>query len=313
MSFNFFKPAPKPEEALQSQEGAPVVDTKVVLEFFRHGNKEKMAGPDEHVILSEKGRVQAMEKGKEISPQPEVSLAFGSPRIRTQDTAYRIMLSGEDITPDMSLEDIKSRVSDELGGDHVKKMIQDDRLNFALVGETDKEGVKAYGEGRYLDWMIKDSDAVAKKYQDLTSAVFTRQAAGIAELCKRYIVAGGNFNRLVATTNKYEQFGNQLERYLGTHQGVVESFVAKVVTETQGLEERDRFLAAAGVVGFAETQGIKVEINNHGQEQTITFTYPVKEGEVASNHTVTFGVDVLDKIIADREAFDADIKKHEEK
>lgn len=292
-------------------EQEPVVDSKVILEFFRHGNKEKMAGPDEQIILSEKGREQAQVKGQVLSPRSEVSLGFGSPRIRTQETAYRIMLANEDIVPDMSLEEIKKRISDEMGMVHMKKMIEDDRLNFALSGQVDVEGVQAYNEGRYLDWMLKESDTSARKYKDMTSTVYTRQVAGIAELCKRYLSVGAAFNRLVAKTNKYEEQNNQLERYMGTHGGVVDSFVSKILEVTKGTEERDKFLDAVGPGGFAETQGIRVEINNHGNEQSLTFHYPAKEGEIVSDKSVMFGQQVLDSLIAERQAFDAEIAKED--
>jgi len=299
-SFGFGK---APETPLNNQEKQQLVDTKVVLEFFRHGNKARVDVPDHEIPLSEKGRAQADAKGQELHPQVDVALGWGSPRLRSQETAYRVMLADNDISADMSLEDMRAKVKEEMGGVG-KKMIEDERLNFTVDGVVGKAAEKAYGEGRYLEWLLKESNALAQETKDTGSSVAIRLASNISEICKRYLDAGKNFNRLVAGTNKYESQGNQLERYLGTHQGVMESFVAKVLEKTKGTEERDRFFAAVGAAGFAETQGVKVEIKNHGGEQHLVFEYPVKEGEETKKETVQFDQGVLDDIINERKAFE---------
>lgn len=310
MHSNIFGSAPKQEispESLESKEQFPIVDTKVVLEFFRHGNKARVDVPDHEIPLSEKGRAQAGTKGKDLHPQAGVALGWGSPRLRTQETAYRVMLADNDMTSAMSLEEMKAKVKEEMGGVG-KKMIEDERLNFTVDGVVGQAAEKAYAEGRYLEWLLKESDTLALETKDTGSSVAIRLASNIAEICKRYVDVGKNFNRLVAGINKYEDQGNQLERYLGTHQGVMESFVAKVLGKTKGAEERDRFFAAVGAAGFSETQGVRVVVNNHGSEQYIVFEYPVKEGEELKKETVQFGQEVLDSIIDERKAFEAAIE-----
>lgn len=280
--------------------------TKVVLEFMRHGKKQAdPSKPDEEIRLSEAGRAQADARGAELHAQPEVALAVGSPRERTQETASRAMLP-DSIDPAMTLEGIEEMIREQSRhGEYGRKILEDPRLNFDITGPAGKLGEKAFADGRYLQWVIGESDGQAREMKDTVSTTYTRQAGNIAEIVAKYIGVGNAFQRIASKADgKYEEYGNQLERYLGTHSGVSESFVAKVLEEVSGGEARDEFLQSAGS-GFAETKGIHIEIVNKGNDQTMTLSYPVKdEQDKEVMKTVSFTRDVVEKIIGEREVFD---------
>jgi len=87
--------------------------SRIVLKFFRHGQKESTKEiADNDILLTEQGRATAMSKAEVDSI--EQSVAFGSPRIRTQETAILKMAGkSEDITGNESLDELKEKINDE--------------------------------------------------------------------------------------------------------------------------------------------------------------------------------------------------------
>jgi len=275
------------------------IKTKIILEFMRHGEKENdKTKSDEEVRLTENGRMMAGEKGEKLDPQKEVSLAWGSPKKRTQETALRAMLPN--IDPNASLEDIEEMIREEQK--FGKKLIVDERLSFDLSGPEGKEMLAAFKEGKYLQYLISESDKRAIELGDKTSSSYLRYAGNISEIINRYAKIGDNFNRIASKDGKYEEFGNQLERYLATHQGVAEGFVAKVLEEAQGPEKRDEFISSVGS-GFKETEGIHLEIQNNGNHQEITITYQLN----GDKETITIDGNLIEKIIKEREIFESKV------
>lgn len=285
--------------------------TRVILEFMRHGKREygldaegnfdikKDMNPDLRLIPE--GRQQAHNRGKEFNPQAEVAIGLGGRRVRSQETAYQAMLVNEDVGPDDTLEEIEEKIAKKLKVG--KKMIIDNRLDFVDSGPIAADGKKAYIEKRYMSWIINDSDRSAIKENDTESTTYTRMAGNIAELVLRYTKVGSNFNRIASKTDKYEEFGNQLERYLGTHQGVVESFVAKALENKFGIEAKMEFVESVGG-GFKETEGIHIEIINQGNEQRIELTYGIN----GQKETIELDKELLENIIEERREFDEKIK-----
>lgn len=107
---NFFKKAEGPVEQEKQ------VETMVKLVFERHGekdpNKTEPIKSDEEIRLTPKGRKMAKDKGEELKPQKEVSLAWGGPKIRTQETALHTMLP--EISEDASLEEMEEMIKKEM-------------------------------------------------------------------------------------------------------------------------------------------------------------------------------------------------------
>lgn len=293
-----------PLEGGMEQEPKEKIRTKVILELMRHSKKE--ADPsktDEEILLTDEGRALATERGRELQPQPEVSMAYGSPKKRTQETAARAMLVGSIDDPDAGLEAIEEMVRDHLK--YGEKIREDKRLSFDLSGPMGQEMLTAFKAGEYLPYLIQKSDQRAIETKDTVSTTYLRQAENVAELVKRYAQVGNNFQKLTERTDKYEQYGNRLERYMGTHQGVAECFVAKVLEKTQGNAERDAFIESIGT-GFGETRGIHIEIVNTGDEQKIMMTYPVKNKEgIEERQSAEFSAKLLDEIIEERKEFEA--------
>ena len=289
-----------------SPEGEKGIETKVILEFMRHSEKESdKTKTDEEVRLTEKGRKMAQERGESLEPQKEVSLAWGSPKQRTQETALHVMLP--EIDENTTLEEMKEIIAREqkIGG----KIKEDLRLNFDVSGPEGEELMEAAKAGEYLQYLFEKSDQRAIELKDRMSSSYTRYAGNIAEIVSRYTKVGNNFNRIASQKEDYEEFGNQLERYLTTHQGVVEGFLAKVLEEKEGVEKRDEFIKAVGG-GFKELHGIHVEIVNNGSEQKIRIDYSMN-GEAQS---VEIDRELLEKIIKDRADFEEriDPKENEE-
>lgn len=286
------------------------IETRVILEIMRHGKREKHPDPlldgGPELKLTPEGRAQTDERGKELDPQIEVSLGWGSPRVRSQETAYRVMLADENLNPNETLGKIEERIDKELQGVG-KKMIEDERLNFHASGPIGVDGKSAYHEGRYMDWVINDSDKSAIEKHDTESSTFTRMAGNVASIVQRYTKIGSNFNRIASKTDKYEESGNQLERYLGTHQGIAESFVAKVLGKVKGEKIKDEFVASVAS-GFDETEGVHIEIINKGDEQHILMRYTIKDPENGDREEeLQFGSEILEEIIKDQENFEKEV------
>jgi len=290
------------KEKTPSQEGEK--EAKIILEFMRHGKKEdSKEKSNEDLLLTEEGRVQAHKKGEKLNPQTEVSVAWGSPKKRTQETAAHVMLANEEINPKASLEEMEEAIAKELKVG--KKVIKDERLDFDLSGPEGKEMMAAFKEGKYLPFLVEKSDQRAIELGDKVSSTYTRYAGNIAEIIGRYAQIGDNFNRIASKTDKYEKFGDKLERYLASHQGVVEGFVAKVLEKTEGKEKRDEFIASVGG-GFKETQGISVEIINKGNEQKIGITYEIN----GNKETLEIDKKLLDDIVEERKLFEKEVEKN---
>lgn len=95
-----------------------------------------------------------------------------------------------------------------------------------------------------------------------------------------------------------------MERYLGTHAGISESFVAKILEKTKGIDERDAFVKNLGS-SFKETEGMRIEIVNKGKEQRFFLSYEI------NGKSVSMEIDssVLYGIISEREEFEKKIRE----
>lgn len=296
------------ETSRLDQDPKESTESKIVLYFFRHGKKEaqKEGQKEEDILLTEKGRKQAVEKGQQLTPHPEVSVAFGSERVRSQETAVRIMLSGlENINSDTPLEEIQSMIDKELK--YGKKVGEDTRLGF--IEEEGSEILATsdawHEKQKRLRYLVDLSDSLVVKNKDLKSTCYTRHAANIALLVKKYIIVGNNFSRLTQENpSKYQTFNNTLERYLGTHNGIGESFILKIVEKQQGAAAREELLQAIGEGGFGDTEGFALEIVNQGEIQQLVVKLHTKN----KDWSIFIDPRVLDEIIEERKRFDQEIE-----
>jgi hypothetical protein len=298
--FNPFKFTPE-----KQAEAEKPLETEVRLEIFRHSKKENDPNrPNSELLLTPEGRELAHEKGLQMNPDINVSVAGASPMDRTAETAMLIMGANEEkIGVRDSLEEMDKKIFEEIKIG--KKIYRDERLGFSLDGPIEAEGMAAFKAGKYMDWLANESDMLAIKKGDLVSTTYLRQAGNIAEMVDKYTKVGNNFNRLAIDKKKTgEEFPAHLERYLATHQSVTEPFLAEVLKEQEGAKARDEFIVDLKN-GWAETEGIHINILNKGQEQTIKLTYQDKGGQ----KEIEVAQETIQKIIRRREIFEEAIKE----
>ena len=277
--------------------------SKIILEIFRHGKIKRIPGvADLDVVLTPEGREGARDRGKEFNPQREVSLSWSSPARRTQESALLAMLANEsEIESMMSVEEIEQKIAEQLKKGQ-KLRLQDD-LYFSLDGPMQWELRGAMKAGNTMQYLIEKSDQRAVELKDTQSATYSRAAGVIAENIGRYLRVGQNFNRLVEG-GKYEEFGNQLERYISTHQNIVESFIAKALDKSAGREKRDEYLKEIGG-GMAEMRGMRVEIINTGADQKIKIFYGQGEKEAE----LELDKNIIEEIVKERIDLEKTIKE----
>ena len=278
-------------------ETAERITSKIDLRFFRHAEKESdKSKSDEEIELTETGRNQAIEKSEDTDMYQ--SVAFGSPRKRTQQTAGFVMGGQlEEITGNESLVELREKLSKDL--QIGSKIGADKRLDFNLDPST-KFGNKlmeAFKRGEYLKFLIEQSDELAESLQDIDGETYDRAASRIAEIIKKYLTIAKRWDELVQDEKK--DYEDTLKRFMGTHQGVAESFLAKIIEKTKGKSERDLFVSILNNQGFdyAEGFGVKIEtIDGNDQQVRISFKKE-KDGEVVFAYNEIVSKEILDSLI----------------
>jgi broad specificity phosphatase PhoE len=260
------------------------------LDFFRHSIKEKsnpFHSGDASVPLSPEGRTLAQDRAFEDANINQ-AVAFGSPRIRTQETAA-IRMSGENA----GIDELRETLDGNLN--YGSKIGTDANLDFtddesSPVGE---ELLKAYEAGTYTEAVIRDSDRLAAETGDATGANYSHKASQIAKIIQKYVQTSGRWNDLVNDPSK--SYTPQLERYLSSHQSMLESFLAKALELSGQTEAFEQFIAE-NRQGFDFLGGFRVEIEQAGSaEPSIILTYKLHEEE----HTLAISSELLEKIIGE--------------
>ncbi|MBI2476104.1 MAG: histidine phosphatase family protein [Candidatus Taylorbacteria bacterium] len=242
---------------------------RVLLHFFRHGEQFKdPTKSDPEYELSPTGREQGMKKAKAVNGKTNLrqTMAFGSPRKRAQQTASFAM-AGEaldTIVGDESLSELKAKLNKDIP--YGSKVMGDPRLDFFMDKNTPfgKEAFDAFAaKKQYLKFLAEDSDRLAGELRDKNGSTYSRQARGVAEILKKYLTVANQWDKLVKD-GKYTD--SKLERFLGSHGGVTESFLLKVIEKTKGVAERDKLIALMPN-GFDYTEGFDITITNQGESK----------------------------------------------
>lgn len=248
--------------------------SKIELHIARHSIKDSGLGiPDEEIRLTPEGRALAKDKASRDT-QLSRSVAFGSPRKRSQETALLMMAGADDaITGDENLQELKEKLDSGLV--YGSKLGVDERLNYT-DDETTKYGKQlhdAFIGKDYLRFLVEESDQLAQEMGDKSRATYSGKAAAIASIVAKYISIGPRWNQLVAEATD-GGVSDTLERYLSTHQGSGESFLAKLIEKTEGLQQRAEFVKALGNQGFGFVEGFVVSIETtKSNERIIRVTY----------------------------------------
>jgi broad specificity phosphatase PhoE len=264
------------------------------LVFLRHGEKAQTAEgqADQEVPLTQRGREEADARGEGLGLKPDRAIVYGSSRGRSLETAYRTLFGKDpDVSGAADLDSIRDVVSDHLRVGKKEKV--DDRLNFNWEGSAafKTAAEKAYKQDkRLVPWMVEESDALVEAEGDLSSVSYTRAAANIAELIVRYVDAS---DRLPANAD--------LQRVFGSHNSILESFLAKVYEKTQGVEARDEFVQKlASPNGFDYLEGFEVRVLDND---------PLGEyALLCGDEQLTLDRGVLEQILVDRQELDARIQ-----
>jgi len=285
-------------------ESVPEFSSKIDLRFFRHDKKESTkTKEDKDILLAPEGRLHAKERAS-LTDLGQ-AIAFSSPRKRTAETAGFVMAgkAGE-ITGTETLEELKAKIHE--GIKHGSKLREDERLDFMLDEKTPygDAATKAFGEGRFLKFLVEESDRLAEENNDTENSTYSSMARSVAEIVKKYIGIAPRWDELVNNEDKranpFKKYDKVLHRLFATHQTIQESFLAKTIELTKGPEERDRFVAALDNQGVGFSEGFHLEIITESSqtEPTIHITYK-KEGateEKSFDFDETISAEVLEEI-----------------
>ena len=277
--------------------------SNIILSFFRHAESEKSNNefPDKERVLTDNGRSQA--KIKSTDDDISQSIAFGSPRLRSSQTAGLIMAGAlDEITGNENPEELTKKLNAELN--FGSKIAIDERLDFNddFSTEMGKKLLDAYKKGEYLQFIVEKSDELAESLNDLEAETYSRMAGRVTEIVKKYIAIASRWNELVQDpTKKYEK---TLKRFMGTHQGVAESFLAKVIEKTKGENERNKFVSSLNNQGFDYAEGFNLEIidTEDGPQIKVYYRNDNDNNKDNDNETPfifdeTISSDVIDEII----------------
>lgn len=289
------------QEFIKNIEQEKEYTSRIKLSFFRHGKKENdKSKPDYQIRLTESGRKDSVEKSDTLNIKQ--SVAFGSQRKRTQETAaLRMAGNQEEITGEETLEELKRKLDSEFHGVGSKIGV-DRRLNFHIDTESDfgKTSLENCKDDHYLKFLVENSDKMAKETGDKKSFTYSQGASNVAKIIEKYLKISDRWDNLVKDSQK--NYDNTLERYFGTHLSVGECFLARVIEETEGKERRDEFIQALNNQGFDYNEGFDLEILKQNEARPIVHIFFRKELDDKKGERKTFvfdtnlGLDLIKKI-----------------
>lgn len=250
------------------------IHSTVTLNMFRHDEKDGDK-------LTPAGRQHVIEEAmKRFGADNPHSVAFGSPQKRSQETALLAMsgknLDTELVTNYTSVAELEQAVNEETGIEqrgYGSKLGIRDNLNFKFEGPIMDQIKQAMKDKRYFEWLATEADTSIKP-GDEKNWNLNRQAGNIAAEILKYVQVGKNFDKLV---EQKPEVGDKLDRFLGSHSGVLESFLARVVEKTHGQAEREKFVKVIPDA-FDYFEGFTAEIitKNAGEEPTVHIKYEKK-------------------------------------
>lgn len=229
---------------------------------------------------------------------------YETSRVRSVETALRQLLTnrGEILSSD-SLEDIKAKIAQYFEKEKLlkaRKHLVDDRLNFNWDGTKEfKEIANSHFKGDSkdaLEFLYKESDELVKRLGDKTSASFSRVAGNIAELVQKYLGILPTWQKIISEKpDKYAKYGNELQRFLGSHGTVTECFLMKVMEKIEGSQAVEEFLnSLPNKNGFDYSEGFSVvlSIPKESKEPVIQIRYKDKYWEIT--------LELIESIIEDK-------------
>ena len=165
-------------------------------------------------------------------------MAWGSMRNRAVETAMKHMLANDPrVTQDTDLATIRWMIDEELAKGQKDNYTPLLDFNWNGTERFNDEGYDSFEQKRALAFVLERSDNLVQEVGDTESTSYTRAAANIAELIQRYVLIHKNWNRIAQDNpDKYKKYGNELQRFLGSHQQVLESFLMKIIEQRNELD-----------------------------------------------------------------------------
>ncbi len=231
-------------------EQEPQPAARIYMDMARHGLK----GPKPREALSKEGIEGAVEAGLgKVQPAPAGDV-YGSPRERTgQSSVFRMYaeqlqhVTGWDFDPEEFVRWL------EKGG---LSKTETPFLNFQVgEGEYNKEFMENFLKGEYFKWITERSDAAALEFKQKPESVtpFSIQAGNVGSFIFAEVWAA--YDRL----GKGETVEPRVD-FATSHQGVLESFLYKVIKKHSGDDLAAHLVESLNNQGFAENQGFSVEV-----------------------------------------------------
>lgn len=282
--------------------------SRVLLHFARHGDKTKDVGDGSNVVqvLTELGKQQGWEKGEKFAPAKPTAMAFGGDVIRSQEMGGHMLAGAEnrdDITGDETLDELRTKL--DKGRKIGTRLGVDPRLSFHYETPAVREtSDAAYDRGEGLRWFIDESDKFIAEHGNDRETSYSRMASNIAQILQKYAKIAPNYNRIVSEEEKMKQYGDTLERFMGSHAGAIDFFLCKLIEVISGSEERDRLVRMLGNQMFDVGEGFDIEIAmvDDQPEMTINYERKGKGDEEDFIFHETIGPEVLEQIIEEGEA-----------
>lgn len=246
----------------------------VSFDMARHSNKTKL--PDGREPISKEGMGAAVSAGQSSKHYETVvkkaehgALQIdGSSRERTLQSGLLRMLAEhfkdvnfDNVDPQEIVKWIQEEISFEVN--------ETDLLDFNIGdGVYKNESDKAYAKGEYFKWLVHSSDqlAIEEKLDPDQATPFSIQAGNVAT----YIFVTG-----MTKTHLPREEEKNATIFTTSHQGVLESFLYKVIQQKASPEILEQFIESHPG-GFAENEGFKVDfkmydINKNDYEVDVNF------------------------------------------
>lgn len=251
-------------------------EPEIILHFFRHSEKESAKDkPDGEINLTSAGRKMAIEHSSDGTNISQ-SVAFGSPKKRTQETAlYQMLGSQEEVHGEDSFEDLKAKFNEGL---YIgSKVGVDKNLDFPDIETSQYKTMvyDAFKKGEYIPFLIHESDKLGIMF-DSETETYSYKAAQIAKVIQKYIKISNRWDSL--QRDEAKGYDEKLERFMGTHQGIQECFLAKLLEIVDGVDEREKFIQSLPPNGFDFNEGMEIRVI---KDKSISIEYNGKKYQIS--------------------------------
>lgn len=265
----------------KTRETEPRPIASVAIDMARHSIK----GAKPREALTTEGMVAAVRAGIEQIQHLPHGEVYGSPRERTGQSSVARMFAGQFEKVDFSKVDPEDVVRWlESGG---LNKTETPFLNFELgEGKYTDAFMDAFKKNEMMRWLAEESDDAAVEYEQDPKKVtpLSIQAGNIASFffAKAW--------ELYEKTRKGETVDKKMD-FATSHQGVLESFLYKVILKHDGEAAANTFVETLSQPnqGFSENEGFRAELELYGtdvkdpEQWVVHIFYKEKEYRVPSD------------------------------